>query len=84
MGWRVGKKSAFKFICRPIVSIISVSLMVVVSVFTLAYNILICALLRDICRVRVYHAMRIFRFIGVYRAMRIVRFHTKTAYCVHY
>ncbi len=38
LGCRVGKKSAVKFICRPIVSIISVSLMVVVSSFTLAYN----------------------------------------------
>jgi hypothetical protein len=39
MGCRFGKKSAVKFICRPVVSIISISLMVVVSVFTLAYNV---------------------------------------------
>ncbi|MFN8368835.1 MAG: hypothetical protein U0Y96_16475 [Candidatus Kapaibacterium sp.] len=38
LGCRVGKKSAVKFICRPVVSIISVSLMVVVSSVTLAYN----------------------------------------------
>ena len=37
-GCRVGKKSAVKFICSPDVSIIFVSLMVDVSVFTLAYN----------------------------------------------
>jgi hypothetical protein len=38
LGCRVGKKSAFKFICRPVVSILSFSLMVVVSSATLAYN----------------------------------------------
>jgi hypothetical protein len=38
LGCRVGKKSAVKFICRPVVSIIVVSLMVVVSSVTLAYN----------------------------------------------
>jgi len=38
LGCRVGKKSAVKFICRPVASIISVSLMVVVSSVTLAYN----------------------------------------------
>ncbi len=43
LGCRVGKKSAVKFICRPVVSIISVSLMVVVSSVTLAYNSYICA-----------------------------------------
>jgi hypothetical protein len=40
LGCGVGKKSAVKFICRPVVSILSVSLMVVVSVFTLAYYVL--------------------------------------------
>jgi hypothetical protein len=35
LGCRVGKKSAVKFICRPVVSIISVSLMVVGSSVTL-------------------------------------------------
>ena len=39
LGCRVGKKSAVKFICCPDVSIISVSLMVVVSSATLAYNV---------------------------------------------
>ena len=39
LGCRVGKKSAVKFICRPVVSIISVGLMVVVSSVTLAYNV---------------------------------------------
>jgi hypothetical protein len=41
LGCRVGKKSAVKFICRPVVSIIVVRLMVVVSSATLAYNLLI-------------------------------------------
>ena len=40
LGCRVGKKSAVKFICRPVVSMIVVSLMVVVSSVTLAYNVL--------------------------------------------
>ena len=39
LGCRVGKKSAVKFICCSVVSIISVSLMVVVSSVTLAYNV---------------------------------------------
>jgi hypothetical protein len=37
---RVGKKSAVKFICCPVVSIIICRLMVVVSSVTLAYNVL--------------------------------------------
>jgi hypothetical protein len=47
MGCRFGKNSAVKFICRPVVSIISVSLMVVVSVFTLAYNVLRLGVVAD-------------------------------------
>ena len=43
LGCRVGKKSAVKFICRPVVSIISVSLLVVVSSVTLAYKYLLDA-----------------------------------------
>ena len=39
LGCRFGEKSAVKFICRPVVSIIYVSLMVVVSSVTLAYNV---------------------------------------------
>jgi len=41
LGCCVGKKSAVKFICRPVVSIIFCSLMVVVSSVTLAYNSLV-------------------------------------------
>ena len=44
LGCRVGKKSAVNFICRPVVSIIVVSLMVVVSSVTLAYNSSIAAI----------------------------------------
>jgi hypothetical protein len=39
VGLSCRKKVRCKFICRPVVSILSVSLMVVVSVFTLAYNV---------------------------------------------
>ena len=38
LGCRGGKKSAFKFICCPVVTIIVVSFMVVVLTVTLAYN----------------------------------------------
>ena len=39
LGCRVGKKSAVKFICRLVALIIVSQLMVVVSVFTLAYDV---------------------------------------------
>ena len=41
LGCRGGKKSAFKFICCPVVKIIVVSFMVVVLTVTLAYNLYI-------------------------------------------
>ncbi len=95
---RVGKEcrlarcpNVVSFLCRwsPVKMVYfflvySCLFVVALSSFTLAYNILICALLRDICRMKMYHAMRIFCSIGVCHALRIVRFRAKAAYCVHY